>query len=42
LVQAAPLNLGSNLEGLSVVEDGVKPGERVVVRGISASERALP
>ena len=32
-VEQRRLQLGTNREGLAVVEDGVKPGERVVVQG---------
>jgi membrane fusion protein (multidrug efflux system) len=32
-VEQRRLKLGTNREGLAVVEDGVKPGERVVVQG---------
>jgi membrane fusion protein (multidrug efflux system) len=32
-VEQRRLKLGANREGLAVVEDGVKPGERVVVQG---------
>jgi multidrug efflux pump subunit AcrA (membrane-fusion protein) len=32
-VEQRRLKLGANREGFAVVEDGVKPGERVVVQG---------